>query len=163
AVAARKVTRRWSNSRPRRPSSQRSAMISTTSWPTLWISGWSTPQPCGMTTATSSRHSARAASPESARPSEPPLIEGSAKHDRIALHGDVLDRKRLLRRAIGHRAIEVELAAVAWAVDGAVGHLIHRAPLVSALRGKPLEHAGCGLRHHIHHHDHTRTSRDHSM
>ena len=62
--------------------------------------------------------------------------------------------------SLGDRAVEVELAAVAWAVDRAVGHLVHRAPLVRAGRGEPLELTGGGLGDHDVVDDHTRADRD---
>src|SRR4051812_40457152 len=113
-----------------------------TSLTTSCRSAWSTPRWCATTTATSSKRSARGGSRASSRPDP----SGSAQNDRIPLDRNILGFQRLLCRALGDRAVKVELAAVARAVDRPVGHLVDRATGVRAGCGEAIEHPGRRLR-----------------
>ena len=62
----------------------------------------------------------------------------SGQDDRIPLHLDRDRSQRSGRRPVDHLAVETELAAVAWAVDGAVGDLVDQTARVGADRRKGL-------------------------
>src|SRR5690242_17888732 len=64
----------------------------------------------------------------------------SRQEDRFSLHRDLLRGQWSRGRARDHRGVgDAVLAAVAGAVDGAVGDLVHRAALMGADRREGLE------------------------